>query len=178
MAKAKSARDVAIQTILSDPKLFKSVAERFWGKVDLEPSTGCWVWSGATEGHGYGNFKAMSHVTVRAHRMAFALSRGRAPEDGLVIRHKCHNPLCCNPAHLTEGTHQQNSDDMKLAGRWRGGPTKGAENGNSKLTPDQVGEIRRRLKRGETNVSIAKDFPVGHAMISRIRRGTAWTDAT
>jgi hypothetical protein len=174
MAEAKSARDIAIAKILSDPKLFKSVAERFWGKVDLDPATGCWLWSGASEGRGYGNFKAMSHVTVRAHRVAFALSRGRAPESGLVIRHKCHNPLCCNPAHLEEGTHQDNSDDMKRAGRWSGGPSKGAENGNSKLTEEQVAEIRARLKRGETNVSIAEDFPVGHAMISKIRRGHAW----
>lgn len=177
MATPKSARNVAIENILSDPQLFRSAAERFWAKVDLDPATGCWLWSGATEGNGYGNFKAVSYTTVRAHRMAFALSRARAPEDALVIRHKCHNRLCCNPAHLTEGTHQQNSDDMKEAGRWRGGPTKGDDNGNSKLTSAQVAEIRRRLKRGETNVSIALDYPVGHAMISRIRRGTAWTEA-
>src|SRR5260221_11410569 len=33
-------------------------------------------------------------------------------DDGIMLRHKCDVPLCCNPAHLIPGTAAQNSDDM------------------------------------------------------------------
>lgn len=43
-----------------------------------------------------------------------------------------------------------------------------------KLTTAQVDEIKRRLASGESQSSIAKDFPVGRSMIGEISRGAAW----
>ncbi len=40
-------------------------------------------------------------------RIVWTLLRGPIP-DGWVIRHKCDNPRCINPAHLEAGTQSQN----------------------------------------------------------------------
>lgn len=33
--------------------------------------------------------------------------------EGLVIRHMCHTPRCCNPQHLQCGTNADNYDDSR-----------------------------------------------------------------
>lgn len=68
-----------------------------------------------------------------------------------------------------------NSRDMVERGRCNKRDQSGENNGASKLTNEQIEIIRRRIARGETNVRIAKDFGVTHSMISRIRRGKAWS---
>lgn len=50
-----------------------------------------------------------------------------------------------------------------------------------KLTKEQVGEIKQRLARGETQSSIAKDYPVGRSVISdtateRIHKDVPWPE--
>lgn len=47
-----------------------------------------------------------------------------------------------------------------------------------KLSEDQVREIKRRLKTGETARSIAKDFPVTHFTIWGISEGKTWKHVT
>lgn len=51
---------------------------------------------------------------------------------------------------------------------------RGEKNHQAKLTEKDVIEIKTRIKNGETNPSIAKDFPVSHKMISLIRTGKSW----
>jgi hypothetical protein len=101
----------------------RDLEARFWAKTEEDPETGCLVWKRAASGAGcgYGSF----HVSIRchspgAHRVAYAFALGPIPA-GLRIRHRCHNKLCVNPAHLTLGTHADNMRDMKEAGRARNG---------------------------------------------------------
>ena len=47
---------------------------------------------------------------------------------------------------------------------------------NTRLTPDNVRDIHRRLKSGERERDIAKRYGVMPATISRIKTGTTWTD--
>src|SRR5450755_3829544 len=47
---------------------------------------------------------------------------------------------------------------------------------NTRLTPDNVRDIHRRLKSGERAQDIAKRYGVMPATISRIKTGTTWTD--
>lgn len=49
--------------------------------------------------------------------------------------------------------------------------------GNRRLTQEQVEEIRVRLSRGETGVSLAKEFGVGTGAISFIKTGRTWKGA-
>lgn len=88
----------------------KTVAERLWAKVQRGP--GCWLWTGAfAAGDRYGAIR-IEGKNYRVHRVAYELTKGAIPE-GMVVRHRCANTLCCRPSHLLVGTHKQNMADMK-----------------------------------------------------------------
>lgn len=92
-------------------------APRLWQRVDVRPKAQCWPWTGRALGKNskYGLLDSPAGKT--AHRLAWALANGRLPGEGMVIRHRCDNPPCCNPAHLVEGTQRQNVEDMIERGR-------------------------------------------------------------
>lgn len=102
------------------PVTFPSLAQRFYGYVNRGAPDECWMWTGG-RANGYGAMSVGSLV-VKAHRVAFLLANGYMPVDDVL--HSCDVPLCCNPAHLREGTHQQNMDDMAERGRRKGPPIK------------------------------------------------------
>lgn len=164
-----------IERLLGDTGRRAIVEKRFWEKARIVD--GCWIWTGARKrGVGpqsYGNFKLEKRLTVRAHRLAFALGKGRSP-GALCVCHRCDTPACVNPDHLFLGTHKDNSDDKIAKGRTRHADASGEKNPGAKLTLGQVQEIRGLILGGETNVSIAARFGVTHQLVSRIRRGRSW----
>lgn len=150
---------------------------RFWSKVGVTPSNGqCWEWKGAVNGNGYGNFRMPEYgrMNFSAHRVAYAITHATWPDEGLVVRHKCDNPLCVNPNHLETGTHQDNMTDMVIRGRHVGRDQSGEANAAAKLTQANVERIRELIALRHTNTAIAKMFGVHHATISQIRRGRSW----
>src|SRR5688572_10792126 len=84
-----------------------SLVARFWAKVVVAGPDECWNWQAATR-DGYG---AIGHhrKTLGAHVVSFLIHHGDIPK-GRKILHSCDNRLCCNPAHLSAGTHQRNMD--------------------------------------------------------------------
>ncbi len=98
-----------------------------------------------------------------------------------MVRHKCDNPLCCNPDHLELGTHADNMRDKAERGRaWTGGQPpqqpRGAGNSNAALTDDDVREIRRRhAEGGVTYRDLATEFRVTPQNIGAIVRRKTWT---
>ena len=92
--------------------------ETFWSHVDCTAGPdACWPWTGRrTDGYGA---VGSGQQFDRAHRVSFRLSGGIIP-PGQIVRHLCHNPLCCNPDHLAAGTHADNMHDMAQAGRGAG----------------------------------------------------------
>lgn len=94
------------------------VAQRFWSKVDKKGHDECWPWLGIKNKKGYGQFNLNpERRAATASRLAWELHNGRLVPDGLFILHSCDNPPCCNPAHLSPGTHTQNMRDSWLRGR-------------------------------------------------------------
>lgn len=95
----------------------------FWSFVDKsQVGTGCWHWTGSTNGVGYGSFTRASLSKVRmTHRIAYELTIGAIP-TGLELDHLCRDTLCCNPAHLEPVTRAENirRGMMAIASRRKG----------------------------------------------------------
>ena len=79
---------------------------RFWVKVTQTEY--CWIWSGAKNRKGYGEFRLDKNYS--AHRLAYMIIYGEI-EDNLHVLHKCDNTSCVNPGHLFLGTHKDNMQD-------------------------------------------------------------------
>jgi hypothetical protein len=120
-----------------------------------------------TRVRGYGQFKVRG-VAYPAHRVAVAVSGRECPPDMLAC-HRCDNPACCNPAHLFLGTYRDNAIDMIAKGRHGRTPAK------TKLTPDQVREIRTmRAAGGISQRKVAAMFGVTDMVVHRIETGKIW----
>lgn len=74
---------------------------------------GCWIWKGAVSSSGYGNIEE-DGKQYTTHKYAWLCTHGAIPK-GKVLRHKCHNKLCCNPAHLELGSVKDNYHDSEDA---------------------------------------------------------------
>lgn len=143
---------------------------RFWSKVAVAlRDTQCWNWRAHVASDGYGKFRTEGE-TFQAHRIAWRIANGTDPGNSLV-RHKCDNRMCCNPLHLELGSQIDNMADMVVRGR----SARGEANGRATLTAADVAEIKARITAGEPNTHIARDYPITHSMVSRIKHGLAWT---
>lgn len=72
------------------------VAARFHERYEVTES-GCWLWTRATNGVGYGRLSWQEGGVQRwhlAHRVSFVLANGSIPE-GMDIDHLCHDPATC-----------------------------------------------------------------------------------
>lgn len=124
-----------------------------------DPETGCWVWQRCTGRAGYG-YTSVDGVRVSAHRAFYERHVGPIPE-GLHIDHLCRNTSCVNPDHLEPVTCAEN---LRRGQRTR-------------LTKDDVAEIRRLAELGWTQGRIGERFGIWRTHVGRIVNGRAWADA-
>lgn len=87
--------------------------------------------------------------------------------------HKCDQPACVNPDHLWLGTNNDNISDRIQKGRsFR---SVGELAGSSKLTREQVQEIRLKYKAGNiTQRVLAKEYGVTCSRICAIVNLKTW----
>jgi hypothetical protein len=150
----------------------KATPEKFWARVDMSGGPdACWPWQGryAHSGHGQVTWYMQS---LGAHRIAFLLTYGPTP-DGLQTLHRCNNPPCCNPAHLYAGTPKDNVDDRTAEGYHKQRTPRGEQHALSKLTVEQVLEIRQ-CQGIETTVAVAKRYGVAPITISHVWKRNTW----
>lgn len=158
------------------PRKTRSVADRFWEKV--EKTATCWLWRAFVNPCGYGKLTIGSHTdgsykSAVASRISWELHNGSIP-DGLCVCHHCDTPACVRPDHLFLGTHADNMKDMARKGRHVDCST-GAKSPRAKLTAGQVAEIRTEYARGIlSQEKIGKHFGISQAYISKICRGNHW----
>jgi hypothetical protein len=84
---------------------------RIWKHISPEPMSGCWLWTGALSGGGYGyilSYDTGRRLIVRAHRWLYEHTKGPIPE-GLQLDHKCRVRSCVNPDHLEPVTSAENT---------------------------------------------------------------------
>lgn len=144
---------------------------RFLLRVTPTPS-GCWEWDGGRYPTGYGRFRFRGSAGY-AHRAAWTMFVGEIP-SGLFVCHHCDNPPCCNPAHLFLGTPMENTQDAIRKGRWQprpAAPPYVRPPGPRRYTNDaQRADILARVCRGETQVSVARDYSLHITTIYKIVR--------
>ncbi len=88
----------------------KSLAEKFWKKIDIRKSSKCWNWVGAIQNCGYGVIGDGRYGIVTTHRLSWEIHYGEI-KDNLNVLHKCDNKRCVNPNHLYLGNHSDNMSD-------------------------------------------------------------------
>lgn len=142
--------------------------ERFWDKVD---ATGeCWVWTGARNHRGYGDFTIERGDHRLAHRFAWEFENGPIP-DGLFVLHSCDNPPCVRIEHLFLGSNHDNVTDMVAKGRNR----KGSSKPNASLNEELVTEIRQRYSDGGvTQRGLAAEYGVSYGVIQTVVTRRSW----
>jgi hypothetical protein len=88
---------------------FAAMLARFEEKISPEPNSGCWLWDGAINRDGYGNFwLPRQRRGIGAHRLSYILAVGPVP-DGLEIDHLCRMRCCVNPEHMEPVTKAENA---------------------------------------------------------------------
>lgn len=146
-------------------------ARRFHARVQKGEPDECWPWTGARHGKGYGMIKT-TKGTYLAHREALRLHDPDAWDESLYVLHSCDNPPCCNPAHLRQGTNQDNVDDRQERGRTN--PLRGENHPSAKLTADDVRAIRERRRQGESAKDLAKEYGISEFYVYAVARGDSW----
>lgn len=165
-----------------DPLLVKqnhdlSPAERFWSKVNRRGPDECWEWTAKHRNSGYGviSVGGRGGRMWLAHRYSWYLTNGPIPKmkgaHGAVVRHKCDNRLCVNPAHLEIGTQADNVRDMDRRGGRVNKPPRGSRHGNAKFTEDDVLYMRASHK---SNDQIAREFDCNPGTVKNIRARRSW----
>lgn len=148
--------------------------KRFWSKVKKAGEDDCWEWLAGKFDLGYGQFHNKEGKGLGSHCFSMELYLGRSLLPDEHVLHKCDNRACVNPQHLFLGTEIDNKRDMVQKGR----SAKGSRIRQSKLTEEQVVEIRRRYRpyprRLGNGYELAKEFGIDRATLQRIVSRTNW----
>ena len=139
-------------------------------KIHNEKDLICWEWQKGLTSHGYGKIK-INKKNTSTHRISYQQFIGKIPK-GKHILHKCDNPPCCNPKHLSSGTSEDNVKDKVMKDR----QAKGEKNGGAKLTKKQVIEIIKLYKTGNyTQIKLARLFKIANTTTCEILNNKTWT---
>jgi len=154
-----------------------------------EKINGCWEWKGKISKNGYGWIRNML-----AHRCSYEIFKGEI-ESGKSVCHICDNRKCINPDHLWVGTIKENMQDAKQKGRladqtgrkhteetllklknrrFKNPRAQGEKHWNSKLTKQDVIDIKDKLNQKIKLKDIASQYDIDRSHLSRLSRGLAW----
>lgn len=137
----------------------KELKEHIATRFTVNPETECWEWNRATDRLGYARTNYVDEngkwkVLLNLHRYVFKAYNGRIRKATPVIRHRCNNRCCINPAHLVQGTQYENVRDAILSNTH----ASLHQNEVRRLTPEERHEVYVALSEGESMYSVAKRF--------------------
>lgn len=136
----------------------------------------CLIWPYSKTPKGYGLMSRVGASGKRdlVHRRVCEEINGPPPTPEHQAAHSCGKGLqgCCAKRHVSWKTVGGNTADRFLHGTVTRGET------ISKVTEEEVRQIRARIKSGETQRSVAKDYDISFASVCRIhlRQTWAWLD--
>jgi hypothetical protein len=154
-------------------------SQRFWSKTERS-ETGCLLWLAGKDKDGYGKFQITGRGKrfqgdspvqkhVRAHKLAWELAHGPLG-PGLVLRHTCDTPACCEIEHLLPGTQADNRRDCVARGREPRGEAKPL----AVLTEELVREIRTLKLMGHTPTEISALLDAPQGAVYGAYHGRTW----
>ena len=152
-------------TFYEDGRVFSHRAARLNHGGFLKPRVGR---------HGYWEVRVWvgrKRHTRTLHSLMAAAFLGPRP-DKAEVRHLDGNHLNPRADNLAYGTRKENAEDMVRHGRSQRGEKMHA----SKLTWDEVREVRRRHQEGEPQPSLASRFGVTSGHISLIVTNQRWKE--
>jgi hypothetical protein len=149
---------------MSEPLLPAWVQGRLLGRHVPVTESGCWLWLGGRDTHGYGAMK-INGVRTGAHRASYWVHKGYP--GAMHVCHKCDTRLCINPDHLFLGSCADNAADMRAKGRSR----VGERNHSCKLSLNDVMSIRAS---SESNAAIAQRFGISKSQAYKIQKNQSW----
>lgn len=140
----------------------------------------CWVWRGRpvspgplseNKTQGYRTMRVAGAPTSAVHRLSVFAFTGVLPEAYEVVLHACDNAGCCNPKHLSCGTHTRNMRERQERNR----QMRGTAHYQAKLTAEQV-RGARQMAQWTSAAAIARQFQVHPGVIERVLRGESYRD--
>jgi len=159
-----------------NPKKYSqgTLEDRFWRMVDKKSESECWKWQGQILASGYGRISLGSKKdgAEGAHRVSWKIFNKTSIPDGMFVMHKCDNPSCVNPHHLSIGTPKENTADMIAKGRKRTVAPKGEGNGKSLLNEEKVRIIRSSTL---NHAALGRELGVSPNCVRGVRIGRTWT---
>lgn len=147
--------------------------------------TGCWLWPGTKDQHGYGVIRLSGHM-IKVHRLA---SEFFGPIEGIgpSVLHHCDTPACFYPRHLFRGTQGDNMRDAAQKGRTNGKPGFPRPHPTfRRLSPENVQQIRALapIRKGKVGSSeglslreLARRFGVSYGTIIQVVNGRTYKEA-
>jgi hypothetical protein len=118
----------------------------------------CWPWKNTVNSK-----DGRPYITIQGKRrpsyvIVLECFSGTKQTKGQMARHSCDNKICCNPHHLSWGTHQDNMDDM-------------VERERHGLPKTVIRAIKRLLHEGGLHKDIANLYGVARETITAIHNG-------
>ncbi len=117
----------------------------------------CWEWTGKVNKKDSRPYFTVEGKRRPAYSVVLELHSGELPK-GRLATHSCDNRTCCNPSHLSWGTHQDNMDDM-------------VERERHGLPKTVVRAIRKLRIEGRTQSDIAELYGISRETVSAIDTG-------
>src|SRR5215475_5345114 len=88
----------------------EDIMDRILARSRYDWSTGCWLYEGPDNSHGYGRSNGMNGERIPTHRTAYQYFFGR-PKNLVLHKTCCPNKNCWAPEHLYDGTYKDNALD-------------------------------------------------------------------
>lgn len=142
-------------------------ARAFAEKALTHTGDECLLWPFGANKLGYGRLWFKKTV-MSASTAVCEMAHGPKPVDKDVAAHKCGNKLCVNPGHLYWATNSENQGRDRLR---HGTDNRGTKNGQSKLTPEQIIDIKSRERGSRKH---ARELGISWPTYLRIRNGQRW----
>lgn len=114
--------------------------------------------------------KSSKHVNEHVHRLVLLSFAGSPPEDKPLAGHRDGNPSNNYLSNLRWIDHVQNEADKRMHGRM----LLGSINHQSKLDDSSVAQIRALSRADVKGTTLAAQFSVSTAVISKIIRHESW----